>query len=128
MAGSGMCTGGRIKHHLIQNISRPESTILFVGYQANGTLGRHITSGKQEVRIHGQSHKVRARIEQINGFSAHADRKALLKWLGFFKSDPKRIFLIHGEKAVAFHLAESIGKEMGFQTSIPKYKEEWELD
>jgi len=78
MAGSGMCTGGRIKHHLITNITRAESTILFVGYQAKGTLGREIIEGTKEVRILGKHYPVKARIEKINGFSAHATVKRML--------------------------------------------------
>ena len=91
IAGSGMCTGGRIKHHLVNNISRPESTILFIGYQAQGTLGRHIIEGSREVRVLGQRRKVRARIEQMDGFSAHADRDELMKWLGAFKQPPRQV-------------------------------------
>jgi metallo-beta-lactamase family protein len=81
MAGSGMCTGGRIKQHLVRNITRPDSTILFVGFQAKGTLGRQIIEGDPSVRILGQTYPVRARIEKILGFSAHADRKGLFRWL-----------------------------------------------
>lgn len=128
MAGSGMCTGGRIKHHLVRNISRPESTILFVGFQARGTLGRHIVDGADEVRIHGNTHKIRARIEQINGFSAHADRDELIKWLGHLQSAPKRVFLTHGEEDAALALADAIRKKKDWQVSVPSYKEEWDLD
>ena len=97
IAGSGMCTGGRIKHHLANNISRKESTIMFVGYQAVGTLGRQIVDGAKQVRIFGQKYKVKAKVVQINGFSAHADKNEMLAWLKKFKTPPKRIFLVHGE-------------------------------
>jgi metallo-beta-lactamase family protein len=128
MAGSGMCTGGRIKHHLVQNISRKESTVLFVGYQANGTLGRLILDGTPEVRIHGKMYPVRAKIRQIQGFSAHADRDALIKWAGFFKSSPKRLFITHGEKKAAFSLAEQIKTRFEWPVSVPEYLQVWELD
>jgi len=101
IAGSGMCTGGRIKHHLVSNLSRPESTILFVGYQAAGTLGRIILERPKDVRIFGQNRPVRAKIEKINGFSAHADRDELLKWVSGLKKAPKNIFIVHAEKNVA---------------------------
>lgn len=127
MAGSGMCTGGRIKHHLVHNISRPESTILFVGYQARGTLGRHILDGKPEVRIHGKNYPVRARIEQIQGFSAHAGRQELVKWLDSFQSSPARLFLIHGEKESAHSLSELIRRKKRWKVAIPGYLEEWQL-
>lgn len=128
MAGSGMCTGGRIKHHLIHNISRPESTILFVGYQAFGTLGRQIVDGNSQVRIHGQQHQVKARVEQIHGFSAHADKIGLLRWLSHFKSPPDRLFLNHGEKEVSLKLAEYLQHEKSWKVNVPQYKEEWELE
>jgi metallo-beta-lactamase family protein len=128
MAGSGMCTGGRIKHHLVQNISREESTVLFVGYQANGTLGRLILDGTPEVRIHGQMYPVKAKIRQIQGFSAHADRDALLKWVGFFKSSPQRLFITHGEKKAAFSIAEAIKSKFNWPVSVPEYLQEWSLD
>lgn len=128
MAGSGMCTGGRIKHHLVHNISRPESTILFVGYQANGTLGRLILEGMPEVRILGNIYPVRAQIRQIQGFSAHADRDDLLKWLSFIKSPPKQLFITHGEKKAAFSLAKDIKNKFRWSVSVPEYLQEFELD
>ncbi len=127
MAGSGMCTGGRIKHHLVQNISRPESTILFVGYQAKGTLGRLILDGRPEVRIHGQSYPVRAKIEQIQGFSAHAGQHDLFKWLDAFRSPPARLFLTHGEKESSRDLSELIRKKKKWKVATPRYLDEWDL-
>jgi metallo-beta-lactamase family protein len=127
MAGSGMCTGGRIKHHLVQNLSRPESTILFVGYQAAGTLGRQILTRPAEVRIFGQPRPLKARVEQIHGFSGHADRSGLIDWLGYFQPPLPVLFLTHGEKEVAFGLAESLRKEKGFDVSVPVYKDLYEL-
>ena len=127
MAGSGMCTGGRIKHHLIQNIERPESTILFVGYQAKGTLGREILE-KDEVRILGNYYKVKARIEKIDGFSAHADRDELLKWLYSFKKIPEKIFLVHGEEEVIDEFSGIIkNKFPGSKIIIPSYLDEFEI-
>ena len=127
MAGSGMITGGRIKHHLIRNITRPESTLLFVGYQAAGTLGRLILDGKPEVRIHGQHYTVRMRIEQILGFSAHADRTDLRRWLNHFKSPPQRVFLTHGEEKSILSLSDYIRSKDGWRVSAPKYQEEFQL-
>lgn len=128
MAGSGMCTGGRIKHHLIQNISRKASTLLFVGYQARGTLGRLILDGLPEVRIHGTVYPVKMKIRQIQGFSAHADRDGLVKWLSFFKSPPRRLFITHGEKNAAFSLAQKAEDRFSFSVTVPEYLEEWDLD
>jgi len=128
MAGSGMCTGGRIKHHLIQNIARPECTILFVGYQAQGTLGRQILEGKSPVRIHGQSYPVKARIAQIQGFSAHADREGLLRWLGNFQKPPRKLFLVHGEPQVSEGLAAVIRETMSWPVVVPGHLEQWSLD
>jgi len=128
IAGSGMCTGGRIKHHLVQNISRPESTILFVGYQARGTLGRQIVDGSKDVRILGQYYPVRARIVQLSGFSAHADRDELMKWLSAFKKPPRQLFVTHGEPEVADNFCEYISKKMAWQVSSPEYQSQVLLD
>jgi metallo-beta-lactamase family protein len=128
MAGSGMCTGGRIKHHLAHNIARPESTILFVGYQARGTLGRQILEKAAQVRLFGQTVPVRARVAKINGFSAHADRKALARWLDGFKTPPRRLFVTHGDADVARTTAERIRQERGWTVEVPEYLEIWDLD
>jgi len=126
LAGSGMCTGGRIKHHLVQNISRAESTILFVGYQARGTLGRQILDRAAEVRIFGRLFPVRARLEEIHGFSAHAGQTALHDWLGHFRQHPSYLFLTHGEREVSRGFAERLQKE-GWNVHVPDYGEQWEL-
>jgi metallo-beta-lactamase family protein len=128
MAGSGMCTGGRIKHHLRHNISRPESTVLFVGYQARGTLGRKIIDRSSEVRIHGKFYPVKAHIQQILGFSGHADRDGLLDWLSHFKSPPRAVFLTHGEQDSAESLAEHLKKREGWKVFIPKAMELQKLE
>lgn len=127
MAGSGMCTGGRIKHHLITNITRAESTILFVGYQAKGTLGREILEKKEKVRILGQFYPVKARIEKINGFSAHADRDELLKWISGIENAPEKIFLIHGEEETIEEFKEILKEKIKSEIFIPSYLEEYTL-
>jgi metallo-beta-lactamase family protein len=123
IAGSGMCTGGRIKHHLVHNISQPKSTILFVGYQAEGTLGREILSGAKEVRIMGQMRKRRARIRRISGFSAHADQPGLLRWLGDMRKPPRKLFLTHGEAEAIQILSEKIQQAKGWKPYVPEYGE-----
>lgn len=128
IAGSGMCTGGRIKHHLVNNISRPESTILFVGYQAVGTLGRHILEGADEVRIHGEKHPVAARVAKINGFSAHADRDELIKWLTSLEQPPSRVFVTHGEPESAEAFARTVQESTGWAAHVAEYKQTVELD
>lgn len=128
IAGSGMCTGGRIKHHLRANISREESTVLFVGYQAENTLGRQILEGSEEVRIHGEMRAVKARVARINGFSGHADQGELLEWAASFESRPKKVFVTHGEEKVAMGFAELLNKKFGFNAHAPEYQEEVILD
>ena len=128
MAGSGMITGGRIKHHLVRNISRPESALLFVGYQARDTLGRQILEGESEVRILGKTLPVRAKVAKINGFSAHADRSGLRRWLDGFKTPPRRLFVTHGDAEVAAKTAESIRRDRGWTVELPEYLEVWDLD
>ena len=124
IASSGMCTGGRIKHHLAHNISRPESTIIFVGYQAAGTLGRQITDGAQEVRILGHKQPVRAKVVRIDGFSAHADREELFRWLSGIKEPPRHVFVTHGESDVARSFADLVAQRTGWEVSVPGYKEQ----
>jgi metallo-beta-lactamase family protein len=127
VAGSGMCTAGRVKHHLVHNISREESTVLFVGYQAAGTLGREIASGSPEVRIQGQTRPVRARVAQLDGFSAHADRDELLRWAGALGSTPHRFYLTHGEMESAESLAARLRETTGSEVVIPSYGDTVEL-
>jgi len=128
MAGSGMCIGGRIKYHLVSNITRPESTILFVGYQAEGTLGRVIADGAEEVRILGQIYPVKAKVVQMQGFSSHADAVQLHRWLYNLKRAPRHVFAVHGEEEAATHLAETVRQEKGWQATAPEYREEFILD
>jgi len=128
MSTSGMCTAGRIKFHLRRNIERPESTILFVGYQAHGTLGRQIVEGKKEVRIHGRNLRVKARIDQIHGFSGHADRSDLLAWLEHLRRPPRHIFLVHGEREQAESLAEEIRDRWEYQVTVPEFGVEYEME
>ncbi len=123
MASSGMCTGGRIKHHLKRNITRPDSTIVFVGYQAVGTLGRIIVDGKNEVRIHGANWRVNADIKKLYGLSAHGDRDDLLHWLSDCKTPPKQLFLTHGEERGAEALQEVIKSKLGWNVSVPEYQD-----
>ncbi|HJX35722.1 MAG TPA: MBL fold metallo-hydrolase, partial [Dehalococcoidales bacterium] len=124
ISGAGMCNGGRIKYHLIQNITRPESTILFVGYQAVETLGRHITDGAAEVRILGQNYPVKAKIVKLNGFSSHADKDELLGWISGLKRPPRQVFVVHGEESAALTYAETIRQSKGWKVTAPKYLEE----
>ncbi len=128
IAGSGMCTGGRIKHHLVTNIARPESTILFVGYQANGTLGRQIIDGASEVRILGQYYPVRARIVHLGGFSSHADRDGLYRWLSALEKPPRQVFIIHGELEATHSFAAYLKQNTGWNISVPSYKDSVVLD
>jgi metallo-beta-lactamase family protein len=128
IAGSGMCTGGRIKHHLVANISRRENTILFVGYQAIGTLGRHLVDGAKKVRILGQEHNIRARVAKIQGFSAHADRDGLMRWLSGFKRGPRRVFVTHGESTMARYFGRFVNEKLGWETCVPEYLDKVALE
>jgi metallo-beta-lactamase family protein len=123
IAGSGMVTGGRIKHHIVKNIGRAESTILFVGYQAEGTPGRILLDGAEEVRLLGQIHPVKAHIEQIEGFSAHTDRDGLLDWLADIRVPPRCVFLTHGEEKAANSFAKLLKEKTGWTIKVPRYKE-----
>ncbi|MGD0794991.1 MAG: MBL fold metallo-hydrolase [Dehalococcoidales bacterium] len=128
IAGAGMCTGGRIKHHLAANISRPESTILFVGYQAEGTLGLQILDGAKSVRIYGRQYPVRARIVHLQGLSAHADRDELLRWFTALSVKPRHVFITHGEAGAAEKFREFLTEKTGFEASVPAYNTTVTLD
>jgi metallo-beta-lactamase family protein len=128
MAPAGMCNAGRIKHHLRLNVERHQSTIVFVGFQARGTLGRQLVEGAREVRIHGRRHWVRADIEQVSGLSAHADRTELLAWLEALRVPPRRLFLNHGEEEAAQAFRADVEERFGFDVSVPAYGEEVVLE
>lgn len=126
LAGSGMCNGGRIRHHLKHNLWRNESAVIFVGFQAQGTLGRAIVDGGKMVRIEGEEIAVRARVYTINGFSAHADQNALMQWLSTVKSKPK-LFLVHGEESAIAVVAEKVKELYAFKTYAPSLGEVLEI-
>ena len=129
ISASGMCDVGRIKHHLKHNIWNPKSTILFVGYQAPGTLGRRIVDGEKKVKILGEEFAVKARVEYIEGYSGHADQEGLLNFVYSFTSQmPKHIFLVHGEPNAQETLKEKIESTTGIGVTIAKYGEEYELN
>ena len=119
LSASGMCEAGRIRHHLKHNLWRKDSTILFVGYQAEGTLGRSLVDGAETVRLFGESIKVNARIEKLEGISGHADKKILLSWLDGFKQKPKMIFVNHGEDEACDEFARTITEVMNIPAAAP---------
>ncbi len=114
VASSGMATGGRVVHHLLHRLADPRSSVVFVGYQAAGTRGRALIDGAETIAIHGQSVWVKARIHQLNGLSAHADRDELLRWCRALPAPPQRIFLNHGEDPARKALAAAIADELGW--------------
>lgn len=122
IAGSGMCTGGRIIHHLRHNLWREEAGIIFVGYQARGTIGRQIVDGAKKVNIFGEKTVVRAQMWTVNGFSAHADQSILLDWLG--KTRAKQVFLVHGEERSLKGFENAIKEKLSIDSHIPAWKEE----
>lgn len=118
ISASGMCEGGRIRHHLRYNLPRPECAIVFVGFQAAGTLGRRIVDGAKSVRIFRESYPVRAKLFTINGLSAHADRDALLGWLGHFRRPPRQTWVVHGEPLAAHALRDEIERRYRWRASV----------
>ena len=127
ISASGMCSGGRILHHLYHRLPRYDDTVLFVGYQAEATRGRKILEGDEVVHIFGMEVPVRCHVRQIHGLSAHAGKSEMLEWLGNFKAPPKRTFVVHGEPSSSYHFGRSIRK-MGWKNVIvPEYMESFEL-
>ena len=127
ISASGMCEVGRIKHHLKHNLWRPESTILFVGYQAIGTLGRKIVDGAKTVKIFGEEIGVNAQVKYIEAFSGHADQRGLLKFVESFKKRPMQIYLVHGDEEAQNVLAGKIGEEFNIPVDIPMRGDVYEV-
>ncbi len=128
IAGSGMATGGRVLDHLRHFISDAKNTVLFVGFQARGTLGRLLVDGASEVRIYGTFYTVHAEIENMESVSAHADYNEILTWLSSFEHAPKKVFLTHGELDAAQALKKKIEKQFGWSVVIPKYSDSFDLE
>lgn len=120
ISASGMCEAGRIKFHLRANLGRRESTILITGFQAAGTFGRRLVDGAKRVRLLGEDIPVRADLYTLGGLSAHADRTALLAWLGHFRSKPRQVFVVHGEETVATGFAADLQKQFGWDAMAPE--------
>ena len=127
ISASGMCEAGRIRHHLKHNLWRPDSTVLFVGYQAEGTLGRMLAEGARKVRIFGEEIIVKARIATLAGTSGHADRDMLLGWLGNIEPRPKKVFVNHGDDNVCDLFAGQIREKYGIEATAPYNGAEYEL-
>lgn len=128
ISASGMCEVGRIKHHLKHNLWNPNSTILFVGYQAPGTLGAKLVAGEKKVKIFGEEVAVNARIEYIEGYSGHADQEGLLNFVYSFITKPKHIFLVHGEPEGQKILKQKLMETTEIPVTIPDYGEDYKLD
>lgn len=126
IAGSGMCTGGRILHHFKQNISRRECHVMIVGFQAYGTLGRRLVNGEETVRIHGDTYRVKSKIHTVGGLSAHADQNDLLRWVQGFKTLPT-VCLVHGEDEVKQEFSQLLEKKLQLHTRIPQAGEVLDL-
>ena len=122
IAGNGMCTAGRIKHHLKHNLWKPGASIVFVGYQAKGTTGRKIIDGVKQVKIFRENISVKAKVFTIGGFSAHADQRDLLEWVSNFESKP-RVFIVHGEPSASDALAQKLREQFGLLVHIPQWME-----
>ena len=127
IASSGMCTGGRIKHHLKNHLPDLRNTVLFVGYQATGTLGRAIQSGAPVVRIHGREVRVGAEVVTFEGFSEHADLDGLLGWFEGLRRIPARTFVVHGEEAVALAFARTLGEKFNAAVEVPQLGQSFDL-
>jgi metallo-beta-lactamase family protein len=127
IAASGMITGGRVLSYLVQYIGLPETTVIIIGYQAEGTRGRKLLEGDKEIKIYGKFYEVKANILEIEGLSAHGDQKDLLNWLSELENSPKKVFLVHGEKEAFEELSIKIKEKYGFDCVIPQMNQEFEL-
>ncbi len=127
LSSSGMCDAGRIRHHLKHNLWRAECTVLFVGYQSVGTLGRSLVDGAKEVKLFGETIRVNARIEQLAGKSGHADNAGLIRWAAAFSPKPEHVFVVHGDDDVTDAFAARLNQELGLAASAPYNGECWNL-
>jgi len=128
ISASGMATGGRVLHHLAHWLPDPASTVIFVGYQAEGTRGRRLQNGEKEIKIHGEMVPVNAHVESLGSLSAHADSEELLRWLAGFKRPPKNTFIVHGEPDSANALRQKIVEKFGWNATIPVYQQNVTLE
>ena len=127
ISASGMCTAGRIRHHLKHNLWRPECTVLFVGYQSVGTLGRILQDGVKEIKLFGETIGVKAGIRKLNGISGHADNNGLMEWIGSFSNKPRHVFVLHGNDEVTDLFAGRLQSELSLQATAPYNGESWDL-
>ncbi|MBX7145234.1 MAG: MBL fold metallo-hydrolase [Oligoflexia bacterium] len=127
ISASGMLTGGRILHHLRNRVGDPRNTVLFVGYQPPGSRGAWLKSGAQTLRIFGQEYAIRAKVKEISGLSAHADKCELLRWAKSCRGRPSKIAVVHGEPEVANIFAKTIGDALGVSARVPAYLEQWDV-
>ena len=123
ISASGMCDSGRVQHHLKHHLWRSESHIVFIGYQAEGTVGRRIVDGAKTIRLFGEEIAVRAHVHTLGGFSAHADQKGLLEWLSHFKNPNLQVFVNHGEEKISMELSEIIHQKLKFEAAVPQWRE-----
>ncbi len=127
LSASGMCEAGRIRHHLKHNLWRPECTVLFVGYQSRGTVGRAIVEGAKKIRLFGEEVAISAEIRTLAAVSGHADNEGLMRWIGSFEPKPRHVFVTHGEESVAQVFAGRLRDELGLSTAVPYNGEVWAL-
>ncbi|MEG1782056.1 MAG: MBL fold metallo-hydrolase [Oscillospiraceae bacterium] len=127
ISASGMCDAGRIRHHLKHNLWRSESCVVFVGYQAEGSFGRHLLDGAKTVKMFGETIEVNAKIVKLDGISGHADQKGLIRWLQGFQQPPKKLFLVHGEPTVFPIFEEKIREVLGWEVYSPYYTDTFDL-
>jgi metallo-beta-lactamase family protein len=135
VASNGMLTGGRVVGHLRNLIDDPNATLLFVGYQGEGTLGAHLQAGAKTVRLDGQTRQVRCKVRSIAGFSAHADENELLDWIGRFAAGkrpgdpgfPRKVFLVHGDPEAQVALEPKV-RDLGLETHVPRWHQQVTLD
>jgi len=128
IAGAGMMNGGRILHHAVRYLDDPNSTLIFVGYQAHGTLGRKLYEGAEHVKVMGKYLEVKATIKAIGSLSAHGDQKKLMEWINSGDKKPEKVYLVHGEEHASTELSHRLRDEYGLKVFIPEYNEDVEVE